>query len=278
MQIKKPVEKNTLPVELFIGPRDKRMREGLCHDIALKPFRGGRKIAIIDDADFLSQESANALLKTLEEPPPRSVLILIGTSEQRQLMTIRSRSQIIRFSRLDADAVAKVLMEQSLVEDLTLIPELAASSNGSVEIAAKLADPEILTFRNNWLQQLATHDPPQQAFADSVNSFVDGGGKESATKRERMRFLADVASQFYRNVMNEIAGHSCVVDPGMRKAIDASISRESLTAEQASRCLDRCLETFYHIAANANQANIIECWLSELAQICRGEKVTQSSQ
>src|SRR5687767_5824992 len=63
------------------------MRDGLCHDIAMKPFIGGRRVAIIDDADYLNSEGANSRLKTLEEPPPRSVLILIGTSAARQLPT-----------------------------------------------------------------------------------------------------------------------------------------------------------------------------------------------
>jgi len=67
---------------LFIGPKEKRHRQGLCHDIGLKPFSGNRKVAIIDDADFLNVEGANCLLKTLEEPPANSLLILIGTSEQ----------------------------------------------------------------------------------------------------------------------------------------------------------------------------------------------------
>jgi len=61
---------------------------------------GGRKVAIIDDADHLNEEGANCLLKTLEEPPPCSVLILIGTSADKQLPTIRSRCQTIRFSPL----------------------------------------------------------------------------------------------------------------------------------------------------------------------------------
>ena len=73
------------------------MREGLCHDISLKPYSGRRKVAVIDDADYLNQEGANALLKTLEEPPPKSLLILIGTSEQRQLPTIRSRCRRLRW-------------------------------------------------------------------------------------------------------------------------------------------------------------------------------------
>ena len=70
--VAKPADKSTIPLELLIGNKDHRMREGLCARIAMKSACGGRKIAIIDDADYLSQECANCLLKTLEEPPPGS--------------------------------------------------------------------------------------------------------------------------------------------------------------------------------------------------------------
>ncbi len=65
---------------------------------------------MIDDADYLNAEGANALLKTLEEPPPRSVLILIGTSPAKQLPTIRSRCQLIRFRPLPIETVAELLV------------------------------------------------------------------------------------------------------------------------------------------------------------------------
>ena len=83
--VSKPADKAFLPLELLIGQREHRRQEGLCHNIGLKPFLGGRKIAVIDDADFLNAEGANCLLKTLEEPPPQSVLILVGTSPAKQL-------------------------------------------------------------------------------------------------------------------------------------------------------------------------------------------------
>ena len=107
-----PPDKSALPVELFIGNKDHRNRDGLCHRLALKPYLGGRKIAIIDDADFFNQESANCLLKTLEEPPPRSLVVLIGTSATKQLPTIRSRAQVLRFQSLPVEVVADVLLQQ----------------------------------------------------------------------------------------------------------------------------------------------------------------------
>ena len=133
--ISKPPEASFIPLRLFIGDDDQRLREGLCHDIALKPFRGGRKIAVIDDADFFNQEGANCLLKTLEEPPPKSVIILIGTSEQKQLPTIRSRSQIVRFQPLSQETVAQLLLTKNFVQEPQAAARLAALSEGSVQRA-----------------------------------------------------------------------------------------------------------------------------------------------
>ena len=83
--VERPEGKNELPVEVI---------RGLCRDFSLKPARGHGKMAILDDADDLNDESANCFLKTLEEPPPRSVIFLIGTSRDQQLPTILSRCQV----------------------------------------------------------------------------------------------------------------------------------------------------------------------------------------
>ena len=93
----RPEDRHELPIAVI---RD------LCEHFALKPARGIRKIAILDDADDLNEEAANAFLKTLEEPPPGAVLILIGTSVEVQLQTIVSRCQVVRFDPLPAEDVA----------------------------------------------------------------------------------------------------------------------------------------------------------------------------
>ena len=152
--ISKPADKTTIPVSAFIGEDGRRMREGLCHRIALKPFKGGKRIAIIDDADALNEEGANALLKTLEEPPPQSLMILIGTSADKQLPTIRSRCQLIRFRPLDATTIAELLLKDQLASDPAAAAPAAAFSDGSLERARELADPNFGRFANrcsaNW--------------------------------------------------------------------------------------------------------------------------------
>ena len=97
--IKKPADKSSIPLSAFEGDDLRRMREGLCHDIALKPLMGGRRVAIVDDADYLNEETRNCLLKTLEEPPSHSVLILIGTSPDKQLPPYARSSHSVSTAR-----------------------------------------------------------------------------------------------------------------------------------------------------------------------------------
>src|SRR5437879_1948572 len=99
------------------------MRE-FCRQFSLKPARGRGKVAILDDADDLNEEAANCFLKTLEEPPPRSVLVLVGSSPERQLPTIVSRCQVVRFAPLPEEVVAELLRGKELA-DPTLFGRLA---------------------------------------------------------------------------------------------------------------------------------------------------------
>src|SRR5205823_1789538 len=105
-------------------------------------------------ADDLNQESANSFLKTLEEPPSRSVLILIGSTPDRQLPTIVSRCQVVRFTPLSAEAVESLLAENG-VEEVALRQRLVHLSGGSVGYALALADPAFLNTRRQLIDAVS---------------------------------------------------------------------------------------------------------------------------
>src|SRR5206468_4267989 len=136
------------------------------------------------DADYLNKEGANCLLKTLEEPPPNSVLILIGTSEQRQLPTIRSRCQIVCFQPLADSDVAELLVEKGLCADPAAARAAAAHSQGSLERAVWWTDASVLDFRAELLRLLRQPEIELQPAAKMIGQFVEEAGKESALKRE----------------------------------------------------------------------------------------------
>lgn len=254
--IQKPVDRNFIPVETFIGDREHRMREGLCHDIAMKPYRGGRKVAIIDDADYLNQEGANCLLKTLEEPPPGSIIILICTSEQRQLPTIRSRCQIVRFRALSDADLLDVLLREELFADRADAERAVAEAQGSVTRAMELGDAELSGFRQLLQEQLGQRDFNAVGLAKDVQRFVDAAGSDAAPRRARLRQVVGCAATTYRQTMMRMAD-----DPESTEAVAYAPSSEA-----AADCVWRCQQALLEIDSNANLATLIPCWLDDLAQ------------
>jgi DNA polymerase-3 subunit delta' len=273
--VARPADKAFIPVESLIGDKEHRMREGLCYNISLKPYSGRRKVAIIDDADHFNKEGANCLLKTLEEPPPKSLLILIGTSEQRQLPTIRSRCQVVRFAPLSEEDVSAILVEQRICSDAAVARRAARMSGGSVERAALWCDEDLVEFRAALLGVLCWRDFDHQEAAKLVSQFVEGAGKEAAAKRARLRLVISLAEEFYRQAMAMMVrgeGHS-PIEPRLDEAVKAAL-RWLPGDEAAAACLDVCLDAMMHIDANANQATLTDWWLDELAQAARLGRVS----
>jgi len=265
--VEKPADRSFIPIELLIGDREHRLREGLCHDIALKPFRGGRKIALIDDADDLNQEGANCLLKTLEEPPAGSLIILIGTSEQRQLPTIRSRCQIVRFSPLAPHQIAELLRRELACDDPQQIASLASRAAGSLRQAIELADDELQESRRWLLEQLSQCDFDLVSMVKDVTALVDAAGKDAPPRRARLHQLIQAAAGFYRQLMRDLAGTAADGDEHVQPFVTQARRRWTGDADAAAGCLDRCLEAANQVDANANPPTLVACWLDDLARI-----------
>jgi DNA polymerase III subunit delta' len=110
--------------------RVKPMRE-LEREANFRPFEGTARVFIVEDADYMNEQAANALLKTLEEPPATSHLILTTTNPTALPATIRSRCQVTRFALIAASEIEEFLIKQENlpVADAEL---LARTSRGSI--------------------------------------------------------------------------------------------------------------------------------------------------
>ena len=112
--------------------------------LSLRPYRGPYKFVIVDNADRLTVEAANALLKSLEEPTPNTVLILVSSQPRQLLATVSSRCQEVRFLPHGREAIADYLAERKkvLAADRDLLISMAQGRIGWLEPAlARL--PEI---------------------------------------------------------------------------------------------------------------------------------------
>ena len=255
--IRKPDDKNFIPLDLLIGRKEHRNREGLCQWVSLKPAYGRRRIAVIEDADHLNQEGANCLLKTLEEPPPKSLLILIGTSEQRQLPTIRSRCQIMHFQPLDQAFIAEKLLNSGTVSDPKDAAYIAGFSDGSLERAIEWSDQALSEFREELWRTLASGSVDSIELAKRVQKFVDAAGKDAPPRRKRLRFVSQLLLVFLHEVIrqNELNGD------GTHKI---KIGHFPYDREHTLNQIERCIEAEFQVSANANVATLVECWMDDL--------------
>ncbi len=267
--VRRSPDRMTIPIEALIGPRERRMREGLCAWMALKPTSGMRKIAIIDDADLLGVEAANSLLKTLEEPPPHAVLILVGTNPSRQLPTIRSRCQIIRFHGLAPDVVAAHIRTKGLVPADQDVDWLTRMSLGSLAVAARYADPVVRAFREAWCRTLADPEVDPIAQCNLAMKYVDAGESQGVAKRDRLRFVLELAVDLYRQLLWACYDLPLDADPPFAEAAARMARRAGLDAETVVQCLDRSLDALRQVDASGNPRTVLEAWLDDVSRIRR---------
>ena len=145
----------------------------------LQPYEGRHRVFIIDGAEYLNEESANCLLKTLEEPPPKVLFILLTVNDGRLLPTIVSRCQRVELFPLPASVI-----EQSLIEQWQALPEkarvLSRLCRGSIGWAVCAAHDESLAQERS--QKL-----------DELVSLND------ASLERQFAFAAKLAAQFNKN-------------------------------------------------------------------------------
>jgi len=128
------IESGSHPDLLLISPEDRQIKidEIRLIDKALsfRPFEGRKKVVIIDDADAMNIAAANAFLKTLEEPPEDSVIILISSRSDRLPATIRSRCSRINFVTLSLESCRQVLHGKVPDKDASALARLSVGKPG----------------------------------------------------------------------------------------------------------------------------------------------------
>lgn len=264
------VEAGTHP-DLFTAARPEESLElgievvrELCKNLALKPARGRSKIAILDDANDINSDAANCFLKTLEEPPPGSILLLIGTSAERQLPTLLSRCQIVRFAPLPESLVADLLRSQG-VDDPAQVQRLARLSNGSPGQALALADPALWQFRRTLLDGLLQPRANSVALAQEWTHFVEEAGKESASQRRRAALVLRFLIEFFNDALRFGVGMS----PKLGEPEDLQLLRkfvELVEPEKIVELLERCLEGDVQIDRRVQLVLVLEALVDVLGR------------
>jgi DNA polymerase-3 subunit delta' len=173
-----------------------QIREEVEERLFLKPFEGRFKVAIIDEAERMNPNAQSAFLKTLEEPPTDSIIILITSQPESLLLTIRSRCQLFEFKGVPDEILVDEIKKRT---DLSTEEAWVATklSSGSLGRALRL-DKEVLAERKEMLVKLSNINPH---YASHVLGFLESIQKGSSWEdMEMVSFLFEVISLWLRDL------------------------------------------------------------------------------
>lgn len=170
----------------------------LQHSLALAPYDAEYRIATILNFQDATDSAANALLKTLEEPAPKVILLLSAETSESLLPTIVSRCEIVRLRPLGLDALAEQLILHDIPADMSHM--LAHASGGRPAYARSLHDqPRLLSQRSGWLE-----DHKTMLHSDRRNRFKFA--EHIAKDKTQLAQILHVWLSLWRDVLIKIIG------------------------------------------------------------------------
>ena len=225
--------------------------------LSITPVEGGWKVIILDGAETLSAgqgESANALLKTLEEPPERVLLLLLTTEEQAILPTIRSRCRLLALRPMPGEALTEYLASHR-VANLDHGRQLARLARGCPGWAINaLDDPTVLEARGTELDRITDPDsvPLDQRFS-YANTLANGFSRD----RESVRQTLYLWQGWWRDLLLVKEGVSEHVQNADRRNELESIAPR-VSSSDIVEFLKRIQTTLAALDANANPRLALE--------------------
>lgn len=154
------------------------IREFLVAPASKKSFTGRGKVFVVDEADTMNSQAQNAMLKTLEEPAGRTLIILLTEQPNALLPTIRSRSQLVQFNRLKNEEAIEIVKREGIEPSIAkLAVELAEGSPGR---AIRYARDGVALASKQLFSLLDSNDLNR---ADSLAEFLKASSESLAEKR-----------------------------------------------------------------------------------------------
>jgi len=263
IEIGVPTGKTEIPTALIAGDADKRGREGLCFELSMSAQASERRVAVINDSHRMNAEGANALLKTLEEPPSQALILLICDTPDSLLPTIRSRCQVIRFFPLVEEDVKDILLQEGMTESAEEAAAVAALAEGSITLAQQLLNPDMRNLRElvaRQLEQLEQMRPLEisKQVADELERISSSTEEQRRNALWLLRFLAEILNRRLRRLASGDFTDALLQRFGVRAGVDL-----------LSPLLERMITASHQIEGNSPVRLVLEALFDDLARQLR---------
>ncbi|MBS3818788.1 DNA polymerase III subunit delta' [bacterium] len=231
------------PEKEVIKIEQMRMMKEVAH---LKPMGGRKKFFAVNEAEKMSEEASNSLLKILEEPPSFSHVVLVTSNPYLLLPTIRSRCQQLDFSPISPQDIEKILKERGYKEERAKVISLLVQ--GNMNRALSLEWEEIQEKRNQaWNFFLSFVEKKEK-----ITPFIDDFLTSSSNQREELKQFLEIFASFCRDflLIKEKGGQDFLINLDYEGKIkDVS---ESWSTEQTVHLLEKIDSMIYSVERNLN--------------------------
>ncbi len=225
----------------------------LLDNVQYAPTRGRYKVYLIDEVHMFSKSSFNALLKTLEEPPPHVKFLLATTDPQKLPVTVLSRCLQFNLKRLPVNLIVShlqhILKQENVEHDVTALQLVAESADGSMRDALSLLD-QALAFGGGVIKEQEVRDMLGSVSRDKVIKLLTAILKRDAA--ETLKVVADLAelSPDFENVLAELLSllHHMSLAKIVPAALDEFVSARDALLELSKEVSAEDLQLFYQIA------------------------------
>lgn len=228
-----------------------------------RPNEGKVRIAVIDGADRMNAESANRLLKLLEEPPAHAVLLLLTHNLSGVLPTLISRCQVVNFTPINQEQVGDVLQKQ-----LGLEPGPArlygSLSGGSIGRAARMAQDPAVAERRQQAYDLLQRLPELDDFTLVTQAEV------LEKEKEHLDDLLELVTVWLRDALLVAQTGSDKLTINADRLAHVGLLAEQFGAQRLLAMLGAVTETRGHLQRNANVRLALDVFLLRLGDLARG--------
>lgn len=258
---------------LFLGGSNPDFRRIICeglsigvdeirdilNDVAIKPMYSKRKVYIIEEADKMTAQAQNCLLKTLEEPPAYVVIILTASNYSSLLETIRSRSQRLNFKKNSYEQVRQVLEYKYGMENKG-IEFAAVYADGIIGTALELVDSEVfISLRDKTIETISRIKSSGLSGVFSEYTFFE-------ENKDDLSLILDMMSMYYRDllIVKETGNEKILINSDKRDIIFSNAKK--YTAQQLVSCIEGIESARRAIKQNANFQLAVEHMLIKLQE------------
>jgi DNA polymerase-3 subunit delta' len=232
--------------------------QDISKSLSLKAYEGGYKVMIIWMVEKMNSACANKLLKLIEEPPNKTVFILIAEDEEQIISTIKSRCQLLHFPPLAEDVIKDALVKNYQIPEADAT-KIAHQANGNYNKACDLVyhDSEDLQFEE-WFVFWIRSAFKAKGNKAAIHDLISWSEEIAKTGRETQKQFLSFCLDFFRQAMllNYSANDLVYFEP-KSKSFDLEKFAPFVHENNVMEISDEIQDAIYHIERNGNSKIIL---------------------